>query len=214
MRSPIVTRNVLSATVGWSRTRRTASARSMPSAENGRSCGPQAPHVARHARRLAEEGRQVHVHRLVAEERVAHLEAVVVGGDADDRERAALALAQRAEEVEARGRDREDVALLRLVRPDLARGHPRLLVGRRAQVDPRAARGAVGELGQRVREAARPHVVDGEDRVRRRPARSSGRSPPAPGAGSRRCRAGRSRSRGRRCWRRWTWRRPTRRPCR
>ena len=48
----------------------------------------------------------------------------------------------------------------------------------------------------------------------RRPARSSGRSPPAPGAGSRRCRAGRSRSRGRRCWRRWTWRRPTRRPCR
>ena len=61
----------------------------------------QAPHVPRHARRLAEEGRQVHVHRLVAEERVAHLEVVVVGGDADDRERAALALAERAEEGRA-----------------------------------------------------------------------------------------------------------------
>ena len=124
-----------------------------------------APHVPRHARRLAQEGGQIHVHRLVAEERVAHLEVVVVGGDADHRERAALALAQRAEEGKRRGRDREDVALLRLVRPDLARGHPRLLVGSRAQVDPGAAAGAVGELGKRVGEAARPDVVDGEDRV-------------------------------------------------
>ncbi len=39
VRSPIVTRNVLSATVGWRRTRRTASARSMPSAEKGGRAG-------------------------------------------------------------------------------------------------------------------------------------------------------------------------------
>ena len=94
------------------------------------------------------------------------LEVLFVGRDAHDGERAALALAERAEEVERLGGDGEDVALLRLVRPDLARGHPRLLVGRRPQVDAGPAPRAVDELRQRVREAARPHVVDGEDGVR------------------------------------------------
>ena len=65
-----------------------------------------------------------------------------------------------------RGRDREHVALLRLVRPDLARGHARLLVRGRPQVDARAPPGAVDELGERVRDAAGPDVVDREDGVR------------------------------------------------
>ncbi len=81
------------------------------------------------------------------------------------RERAALALAEGAELLEALGRDREHVALLRFVGPDLARAHARLLDVHLAQLEMRAQAGVVGELGHRVRQAARADVVDGDDRV-------------------------------------------------
>ena len=165
VRSPIVIRKVLSATVGWSSTRRTASARSMPSAENGRRSGR-----ARFTSRVIRGGlprraggpcRPACCGRAGPAPRGAgrRWRAPTHG------ERAALALAERAEQVEAVRGDREDVALLRLVGPDLARGHARLLVRHRPQVDARAAAGAVRELGQRIREAARPDVVDREDGI-------------------------------------------------
>jgi len=104
--------------------------------------------------------------RRVAEEGVLHLEAVVVGGDAHDREGAPLALAERAEEVEALRGDGEDVALLRLVAPDLRAGSsPAPRWGRRAGRCARRGRRR-GRARGGVREAARAHVVDREDRVR------------------------------------------------
>jgi len=48
-------------------------------------------HLARHARRLAEQHRQLHFDRLVAELPVLDDQASVIGRDADDGERAALA---------------------------------------------------------------------------------------------------------------------------
>ena len=117
-------------------------------------------------------------------------------------ERAALALRRSLELVEPVGTDREHVALLRLVAPDLAWRHARLFARHRAQIDRRAPPAAVRELRQCVREPAGADVVDREDRVRGAERGSMRRSLPARGARSRRCRAGPNRSRGRRCSRR------------
>ena len=166
MRSPMVTRNVLSATVGARSTRSTASARSTRRARRTAATSRREPRdVARHPRRLAEQRRQVHVDRRVAEQRVAHLEAAH-RLSRRRRRRTGSARARRGARNRSRRvrRDRQDVPLLRLVAPDLARRHPRLFVRRRAQVDARAAAGAVRDLGQRVRQAARADVVDREDR--------------------------------------------------
>ena len=119
--------------------------------------------VAVHARGLAEEGRNVHVDRPVAEHGVFEDELVVAGRDADERDGAALAGAHRGEPLLRFRLEREDVALLRLAAPDLHRGHRRLLVRDGAQVE--AAAGLFDELRAAVGEAAGAEVVDGEDGV-------------------------------------------------
>ena len=123
VRSPIVTRNVLSATVGRpqhaiarlgdGRRRRGRAARAARATRLD---------VARHLRRLAEQHVERHVDRRVAERAVVDDAAGRRRWRVPThRERAALALAQRARtRASALGRDREHVALLRLVAPDLA----------------------------------------------------------------------------------------------
>src|SRR5690606_26377099 len=66
---------------------------------------------------------------------------------------------------QALGRDREHVALLRLVAPDLARAHARLLDVHLAQLEARAQTGRIGQLRHGVGQAARADVVDGQDGV-------------------------------------------------
>jgi hypothetical protein len=87
----------------------------------------QTNHVAQHLRRLAEDHLQVHVHRRVPELRVLDLQPPERRRLPQHRKRAALALAQRPEQPERRRRDRKHIALLRLVAPDLARRHARIL---------------------------------------------------------------------------------------
>src|SRR6185503_13513811 len=94
-------------------------------------------------------------------------EPAVVGGLADDREWAALPFTNIAECRQIRLCDGQNIAFLGLVAPDLARRHAAVLARDRAQVDARAAPGAVRELGKRVRQAPGADVVDREDRVRR-----------------------------------------------
>ena len=62
--------------------------------------------------------------------------------------------------------NREHVALLRFVGPDLHGRHARLLDVHLAKLDVRADAAGMGELGERIGQAARADVVDGEDRVR------------------------------------------------
>src|SRR6185503_10604662 len=81
------------------------------------------------------------------------------------RERAALALADGAEALQIARRDRKDVALLRLVAPDLERRHARLLVRNPAQVEAAAAVRRMHQLRQRVGQASRPDIMYGENRV-------------------------------------------------
>ncbi len=123
-------------------------------------------HVAVHARRLAEEHLERHVDGVVREERVLDHEPAVHARDADHRVGAALALAEAVELVDPVLGNREHVALLRFVGPDLHGRHARLLDVHLAKLDVRADAAGMGQLGQRVRQPARAHVVDGEDRVR------------------------------------------------
>ena len=92
-------------------------------------------------------------------------ETLFLSGLADDGERAALALAKLAEDVEARGRHREDVAFLGLVAPDLERRHAGLVIGQLAQVEFPTAAGVVDELGQGVGNATGADVVDEADGI-------------------------------------------------
>ncbi len=145
---------------------RRASAARRRSRSSGAQRERTALHVAMHLRRLAEQ----HVHRHVdhaspAAPSSTTSAAALLGRDADHRERAALALADRVEERQRVGRDREHVALLALVAPDFLRRQAALLERHLAQVEARAAAGAVDEFGERVREAARADVVDRQDRV-------------------------------------------------
>ena len=122
--------------------------------------------VAQHLRRLAEQ----HVHRHVDRRSLAGPSSsdqpALLGRDADDRVRAALARAHRLEQRQAVGRDGQHVALLALVAPDLLRREAALLERDLREVETRAAAGAVDQLGKGVREAARADIVDGEDRIR------------------------------------------------
>src|SRR6478609_540652 len=90
---------------------------------------------------------------------------MIGGGAADDGERAALALADRAKRCEVGWRDREHVTLLRLVAPDFARRHAGFLGRDRAKLDRAANAAAVDQLGQRVRQSTRPDVVDRQYRI-------------------------------------------------
>src|SRR5581483_12518970 len=81
------------------------------------------------------------------------------------RARAALALAQATKYIERAALDRQHVALLRLVAPDLHRRHARLVVGDGAQLEPAAAAAAVEQLRHRVRQAAGTDVMNRQDRI-------------------------------------------------
>ncbi len=129
-----------------------------------------AAHVAVHARRLAEQ----HVHRHVDREvlgglgggvAVDHLQLLFVRGEADHRERCALALAHGLEAREIARGDGQRIALLRFVAPDFSRAQARLFQVHLAQVEACALVGAVHEFGEGVGDAARAHVVDRQDRV-------------------------------------------------
>ena len=93
---------------------------------------PDVNDVAQHLRRLAQQHGEVHVHRHVAVDRILDGETPVFGCASEHRERAALSIAQGLERGERFGTDGEHVALLRLVAPDLAWRHARLLRRNRA----------------------------------------------------------------------------------
>ena len=124
-----------------------------------------APHVAQHLRRLAEQRVHRHRDRALAAGAVFEDELLLGRRHADHRERAALALGHRAEDRQRLGCDRHHVALLALVAPDLFWREAGFFEGHRAQVEARAHAGAVDEFGKRVRDSASAHVVDREDRV-------------------------------------------------
>ena len=122
-------------------------------------------HVALHLRRLAQQNVHRHVDRLVTEFRVDQFELTLFGGHAHGGEQTAFAFAHGFEQWQAFRRDGENIAFLRLVAPDFLRRHARFFQRDLAQVENRAALGVVGDFRERVRQAARAHVVDRDDRI-------------------------------------------------
>ena len=118
-----------------------------------------------HLRRLAEQDVQRHVHRVVVEDLVMHLQQPLLGSLAEYRGRATLTTAKLEKILQPFVRDRQHIAFLALVAPDLARRHTGLVVGHLAQLQQRALAGIVDQLRQRVGQAAGADIVDGKDRV-------------------------------------------------
>ena len=125
-------------------------------------------HVAVHARRLAQQ----HVHRHAhghclrrCRQRVGQHQFALGGRDANDREGAAFARAQRLEQRQRLRRDGHHVALLAFVAPDLLGAHAAAAQRNRAQREARAAPCVVAQLGEGIGQAAGAHIVDGQYRV-------------------------------------------------
>ena len=84
---------------------------------------------------------------------------------ADDGERAPLPRADLREHLEVVRRNRQHVALLRLVAPDLERRQRRIRARNAAKRDPSAATAVLDELGQGVGQSAGADVVDETNRI-------------------------------------------------
>ena len=132
---------------------------------DGREIVGHVDHVALHLRRLAQQDVHRHVDRLVAQFRVDQFQLTLFGGHAHGGEQAAFAFAHGFEQWQAFRRDGQNIAFLRLIAPDFLRRHARFFQRYLAQVENRAALGVVGDFRERVRQAARTHVVDGDDRI-------------------------------------------------
>ena len=112
--------------------------------------------------------------RALAARAVFEHQRALVARHAHDRVRAALAHGHRVEQRQASGVERDHVALLALVAPDLLGREAGFFERHLAQVERGALAGAVHQLGERVADAAGAHVVDREDRVVRARAASNG----------------------------------------
>ena len=159
VRSPMVIRNDLSATAGnAARDRSPRRGHLLAARKRGRRERRASSRV--HLRRLAEQHVHRHLDRRAAEVRSSHDEIAAPRWLADHGERTALARADTPRTLDVVGRDREHVALLRFVAPDLQRRHAGLVVRNRAQIERPPRPLSLTSLGQRVRQAAGADVVD------------------------------------------------------
>ncbi|VVN54632.1 hypothetical protein PS685_01619 [Pseudomonas fluorescens] len=118
-----------------------------------------------HARRLAQQHFQWHVHRVVAEVAVGHGQLRLGSGFTDDGKRATLAFADRLEALEIFDAHRQNITFLGFVAPDFVRGHARLVVWNVAQFETATTVAVVHQLRECVGQTASTHIVDKADRV-------------------------------------------------
>ena len=104
-----------------------------------------------HARHLAEQHLHGHIDGRGREHRVEHAQAAVVGDLSHHGEGTTFALAQGAKAIDAARNERQYVALLCFVAPNLHRGQLRFGAWNFAQIDPPAATAVRNDFGQRVR---------------------------------------------------------------
>ena len=118
-----------------------------------------------HARGLAQQHFQWHVHRAVAEVAVGHGQLRFGSGFTDNGKRAALTLADRLEALEIFDAHGQHITFLGFVAPDFVRGHARLVVWNVAQFETATAVTVVHQLREGVGQTTGTHVVDKADRV-------------------------------------------------
>ncbi len=122
-------------------------------------------HIARHLRRFAQQHVQRHIDRLVIEVAVGERQVLFFRRFANHRIGGALALAKLIKQRQLVRRHRQHIALLRFVAPNFQRAHARLIVEDVAQVETPAAAAVAHQLRHGVRQAARAHIVDKQNRV-------------------------------------------------
>ena len=115
--------------------------------------------------RFAQQYVQRQIHGAVAEQFVAHLQTAVVRCRAHHGKRAAFAFADGAEFIQIFGQDGQNVPLLRFVAPDLQRRHAVFFQRHIAQFKNGTAPRVVYQFWEGVGQAARAHVVNGDNRV-------------------------------------------------
>ena len=120
--------------------------------------------IAVHLGWLAQQHVHGHVHRRLSA-RVHQLQLALFSGHADHRKRAALALAQRREQVQRLWRNGQHIALLALVAPDFLGRHARLFKLDGAQIKAGTAPGVVCQLRERVAQTAGAHIVNRQNGV-------------------------------------------------
>ena len=120
---------------------------------------------ARHFGRLAQQDRKRHIHGIVFEFLVMHHQPVIGNGMTQHGKRAAFAHAYRLKLGQSFRRNRQHIALLRFVAPDLHRRHAALFRRHFAQFKMRTASAAMHQLGQGIGDAARAHIMNRQDEV-------------------------------------------------
>ena len=91
----------------------------------------------------------------------------IVGSRSDHGKRTALAFANGAESVQIFFQNRQYITLLRFITPDLQRRQAVFFQRHGAQFEDCAAPRIVDQFGEGVGQAARAHVVNGDNRVGR-----------------------------------------------
>ena len=128
----------------------------------------QTGHVAVHLGRLAQQHIHGHIDWQIGRLGgfgIAQHQLALLGGHPHHSKRATLALTQRAEQHQRIGGNRQHIALLAFIAPDLLGRHAAFLQRHSAQVKPRATAGVVGQLGEGVGQTAGAHIVDRQNGV-------------------------------------------------
>ena len=124
-----------------------------------------ARNVASRFRRLTEQHFHRHVDAMIAELPVGNHQYPVIGESADYRDRATFTITQARKLVDSFVGNDEDVSLLSLVTPDTHWRHARFGVRHLTQFHPRTQVTMVDGLRHCIRQTARAHVVNKQDRV-------------------------------------------------
>ena len=119
----------------------------------------------RATRRVAEQHRHRHVHRVAPKQAICYNQLPPRGGAADDRRRAAFAFAEPQKVRQARGVNRGDITLLRLVAPDFHRRQAAVGARNIPKFQTPAEARAVHQFRQRVGEAAGADIVYRQNRI-------------------------------------------------
>jgi len=118
-----------------------------------------------HARSLAQQHFQWHIHRAVTEVAVGDRQLRLGSGFTDYGKRATLTFADRLEAVEVFDAHGQNVTFLGFVAPDFVRGHARLVIWNVAQFETATAVAIIHQLREGVGQTTSTHVVDKADRV-------------------------------------------------
>ena len=119
---------------------------------------------ALHPGRLSEQKRHRNIDSIITQKAIGQDQLLVLGGITHHRIRAALPRTESVEVHQAFRINGQNVTLLRFIRPNLHRGHSRLVDEDFTQFKASAAPRIMNDFRDCIGQSPGPHVVDGENR--------------------------------------------------